>query len=241
MFPVRDCGVFAFEVATWNTDWITAGSARFDQARARVEELDADVLARTEVTTDLLPDDGHVALGGEDWGYPIVEVRRKVALWSTWLIYDEAWDLLDPPGRHAAATLGSPSGPLRIHAVCIPWRDAHVQTGRGDSGPWLEHLRFLDSLSALLASERSSRSFGPLPRIVLGDVNQRGGPRPYRSETVRRAWDELLVREGLSVCSPDNIIDKIALGKGLTAGSIRALPPDGISDHHSVAASVVLK
>jgi len=230
--------VQSLEVATWNTDWKGSGSRKFERARERIEELSADILVLTEVTTDLLPADGYLALGGDDWGYQTKVNRRKVALWSRWPIQEPTNDLLDPPGRNLAATIGTPLGPVRVHAVCVPWRDAHVRDGRADSNAWQEHLNFLQALSGVLASERTSETFGALPRIVLGDINQRGGPHPYRSEETRQAWDELLEQEGLTVCTPDEIVDKIALGPGLVPESARSLPPDGISDHHAVAATV---
>jgi hypothetical protein len=38
----------------------------------------------------------------------------------------------------------TPIGPIRFVGVCIPWRDAHVRTGRRDRAPWEDHLRFLE-------------------------------------------------------------------------------------------------
>ena len=78
------------EVATWNTEWISRSSAVFDRASERIRQLDSDILALTEVTTDLIPDDGQVILGGDDWGYPSNGERRKVALWFRWPVTDHA-------------------------------------------------------------------------------------------------------------------------------------------------------
>jgi endonuclease/exonuclease/phosphatase family metal-dependent hydrolase len=230
--------VSSLEVATWNAEWKGSRSREFAWAQERISELAADILVLTEVTTDLLPGEGSHALGGTDWGYRTRGNRRKVALWSKWPIEAPANDLLDPPGRHLAATVKTPLGPVRLHAICVPWRDAHVRDGRADSGAWQEHLKFLQALSVLLASERDDPAIGQLPRIVLGDVNQRGGRHSYRSEETREAWDDLLEREDLTICTPDEIVDKIALGPELVPEATRALPPDGISDHHAVAATV---
>jgi hypothetical protein len=38
----------------------------------------------------------------------------------------------------------TPIGPIRFVGVCIPWRDAHVRTGRRDRAPCEDHLRFLE-------------------------------------------------------------------------------------------------
>ena len=232
--------VTTMRFATWNTEWITRQHRAFDQAKARIQELEADVLVLTEVTSDLLPKDGHLLLGGEDWGYKTSANRRKVVLWSRWPIEDRLTDALDPPGRHVAATIASPEGEMRVHAICIPWRDAHLRTGRKDRAPWEEHLLFLNSLSELLASEREAPGTRDRPLVVMGDVNQRGGRYPYRSAETKQAWESLLERESLMVCTPDEIVDKVALSPGFSVEDLSTFPPDGISDHHAVSAEATL-
>ena len=226
------------EVATWNTEWISRSSAVFDRATERIRQLDSDILALTEVTTDLIPDGGHLILGGDDWGYPSNGERWKVALWSKWPITDHADHLLDPPGRHIAGTVGSPLGPIRVHAVCIPWRDAHVRSGRRDSRPWEEHLRFLNSLASVLSNERAAGAIDPDYRVILGDINQRSGRYPYRSDEVRKRWDVLCTTEDLTPATPEEIVDRIILGRGLGVLSAESLAPDGISDHHAVRCEI---
>ena len=221
--------------ATWNTEWITSKHRAFDQAEVRIKELEADVLVLTEVTSDLLPKDGHLLLGGEDWGYKTSANRRKVVLWSRWPLEDQVTEVLDPPGRHVAATIDSPKGEMRVHAVCVPWRDAHLRTGRKDRAPWEEHLLFLNSLSELLASEREAPGARDRPLVVMGDVNQRGGPYPYRSAKTEQAWEELLEEQSLTVYTPDEIVDKIALSPGFSVEDVSTLPPGGLSDHHAVS------
>ena len=42
--------------------------------------------ASRRATSELLPSDGHVVDGGEDWGYPIVPARRDRERWQElWL------------------------------------------------------------------------------------------------------------------------------------------------------------
>jgi endonuclease/exonuclease/phosphatase family metal-dependent hydrolase len=225
-------------VATWNAEWLSRRSGKFERATERIAELRADILVLTELTLDLIPGKGHVLLGSEDWGYPREGERHKVALWSHWPIEDGASDLIDPPGRHVAGTVQSPLGPIRVHGVCVPWRDAHVRTGRRDSRPWQEHLDFLDSLATVLNEERRGSTIDPDFRTILGDINQRGGRQPYRNDEVRERWNTLCSTETLTPVTPDEIIDKIALGGGLEASRIETFDPNGISDHHAVSCRV---
>lgn len=225
-------------IATWNAEWISRRSGKFERATDRIAELRADILVLTELTLDLVPEKGHVLLGSEDWGYPRVGERHKVALWSRWPIEDCVVDLVDPPGRHVAGTVQSPVGPIRVHGVCVPWRDAHVRTGRRDSGPWQEHLAFLDSLAIVLDEERRASTIDSDSRIILGDVNQRGGRRPYRNDEVRERWNTLCSIERLTPVTPDEIVDKIAPGRGLDATRVETFDPAGISDHHAVRCRV---
>jgi endonuclease/exonuclease/phosphatase family metal-dependent hydrolase len=73
-----------------------------------------------------------------------------------------------PSGRFVAGTTDTPLGAVRFIGVCIPWRDAHVRTGRRDRLPWEDHLTYLQHLGSLLAQRDNV-----LPTIVLGDFNQR--------------------------------------------------------------------
>jgi endonuclease/exonuclease/phosphatase family metal-dependent hydrolase len=221
-------------IATWNTEWITRRSGKFERALERISSLDADILVLTEVTLDLIPAGGHLLLGGVDWGYPRVEGRHKVALWSRWPIKDGAVDLINPPGRSVAGTIRSPIGVVRVHGVCVPWRDAHVYTGRRDSRQWEEHLAFLDSLATTLAKERELGTTAPDHRIILGDINQRGGRHAYGNDEVRTRWEELCSSEHLTPVTPNDIVDKIALSQGLSVTRTGSLAPEGISDHHAV-------
>lgn len=225
-------------IATWNAEWISRRSGKFERATDRINELRADVLVLTELNLDLLPRDGHVLLGGEDWGCPREDGRYKVALWSRWPIEDRTNDLINPPGRHVAGTVDSPVGCLRVHGVCVLWRDAHVKNGRRDSHPWQEHLRFLDSLATILKEERRNSPIELDSRIVLGDINQRGGQHPYRNDEVREMWDTLCSTGDLTPVTPDWIVDKIALGKDLKAPTVETFSPDGISDHSAVRCGV---
>ena len=167
----------AVTVATWNVDW--APPSKVDEIRRRLEIIDADILVLTETTTKLELADGHVAEGGTNWGYPEVAGRRKVLLWSRWPLGNISNEALSPPGRHVSATVESPLGPLRVHAVCVPWSHAHVTHGRKDRTAWQEHKLFLGSLRETLRLEAADPTTCDLPVIVAGDINQRTGTKPY--------------------------------------------------------------
>ncbi len=66
---------------------------------------------------------------------------------------------------------------MRVVGVCIPWRDAHVSTGRGDAAPWSEHMDYLDRFEGLLAEFDDG-----MPTVIAGDFNERvpRGRQPVR-------------------------------------------------------------
>lgn len=155
-------------VATWNTQW--APVRRRPQIRAQLQATMADILVVTESVAEVLPSEGGVVPGGPDWGYSATSDRRKVLLWSAGPISDVRLfeDLSLPPGRLVTATCGTPIGPVWVVGVCIPWRDAHVRTGRQDAKPWQQHMAFLENLPVVLEQAPPG-----LPVILAGDWNQR--------------------------------------------------------------------
>lgn len=222
-------------VATWNVGWTSGGSRHFDQSRDRISELAADVLVLTETTDELIPSGGYVARGGRDWGYEKKPGRRKVVLWSRWPITDVSGEIADPGGRHVCATIELPTGPIRVHAVCVPWSRAHVSGGREDRKPWEDHLSYLTALRDLLEHEAGARSTAELPVVIAGDINQREQPKPYGSHKVRKAWADTLTEFGLKVATDETMIDKIAVSAELTASDSSIFPPEKMSDHHAVS------
>lgn len=156
-------------VATWNTQWATNSTDRGMRIASKLETLGADVVVVTEGVRELLPPDGFIVDAGDNWGYGPQPSRRKVIVWSRFpLSCDAVGDSGAARGRLAVTTAQTPSGPLRIIGVCIPWRDAHVTTGRGDASPWAEHLQYLDQFAGLLA-----RLDADVPTVIAGDFNQR--------------------------------------------------------------------
>jgi hypothetical protein len=137
---------------------------------------------------------GHVVDAGGDWGYGDQRHRRKLLAWSK-----NPWRELDfidhgaAKGRLLSAVTHTNAQPVRVIAVCIPWRDAHVRTGRADAGLWDEHIEFCDQLREYLQS-LDARA----PTVVIGDFNQRVPGAARRSApaatALAAAFDGLTMR-----------------------------------------------
>jgi hypothetical protein len=223
-------------VATWNAQWATPSSDRGPRISSILAAIDADVVVVTEGVRDLLPAIGSVVDAGGNWGYGPQPARRKVIVWSR---YPLALDLIGvegaTSGRLAVATADTPAGPVRIVGVCIPWRDAHVSTGRGDATPWSEHMDYLDRLAGLLA-----RFDDDIPTVIAGDYNQRipRGRQPIR--VADRLSDVLAGRMIHTAGALPNgpHIDHIATCRRLALDSVRDWPASDhlgrLSDHAGV-------
>ena len=233
MDPVR--------VATWNVKFASSRSREFRNIRERIAEIDADILVLTETTADLVPEGGYVARGGPDWGYKDKPGRRKVLLWSRWPITDVSNEIYVPGGRHVSATVKAPIGPVRVHAVCVPWSLAHVSGGRKNREPWQDHIAFLQALGGVLGLEAEDPVIRDLPVIVAGDINQREQPRPYGNQKARKLWARVLEDAGLRLVTDEAMIDKVAAGDGLDASDPQLFPPEKMSDHHAVSCLVTIK
>lgn len=178
-------------VGTWNTEWAKPKSPKAERIRPILAAPDCDILCVTEGYADILPDGGHTIDAGDDWGYPIVEGRRQVLLWSK-----QPWNNVDlgpasmPGGQFVAGTTQTPIGCMTAVGVCIPWHDAHVRTGQKNRERWDEHLEWLAAFERLKYATAASRT------IVLGDFNQRV-PRnwtPHRVyASLRKAFDALKI------------------------------------------------
>ena len=225
-------------VATWNVSWTGRGSNHFEESQRRVAEIDAGIRVLTESTDDLVPAGGYVARGGPDWGYEERPSRRKVLLWSRWPVTDVSNEISEPGGRHVSATVLSPIGPVRVHAVCVPWSMAHVSGGHENRKPWEDHINFLNALEGVLGQEAKDPANHELPLILAGDINQREQPRPYGNVKARKLWAKILDYAGLEAVTDEAMIDKIVIGPGLLASDPALFPPEKMSDHHAVSCLV---
>ena len=226
----------ALTVATWNTQWATLRTDRGTRIAAKLESIDADIIVVTEGTRDLLPGNGQVLDAGPDWGYPLKPDRRKVIIWSRLPISLDTVGITGAAlGRLAVATVSTRAGTVRIIGVCIPWRDAHVNTGRSDASAWSEHLQYLDQLEDLLV-----RLEGAVPTVIAGDFNQR---IPRVNQPIRVADRLTAVLDGWTTHTAGPMangphIDHIATNANLICRSASDWPgadPEGrLSDHSGV-------
>ncbi len=229
----------SISVMTWNTEWATPSSDRGRRIASIVEAAGADISVVTEGVRDLLPATGSVIDAGDNWGYGPKPERRKVIVWSR---YPLTLDLTGVDGgtrgRLAVATAATPAGPLRILGVCIPWRDAHVNTGRGDASPWSEHMDYLDRLERLLVELGQD-----VPTVIAGDFNQRI-PRGRQPLRVADRLNEILADWTIHTAGnfPNGPhIDHIATDRRLILESARDWPASDhlgrLSDHAGVKCS----
>jgi len=219
---------------TWNLEWASPASKRLGVIQQRIAGADPDVVCYTEVLRSVLPG-GYTIEADADYGYSNTGEKRKVVLWSKhpWTDVDRFGDPKLPSGRYASGVTGG----VRFVGVCIPWRDAHVKTGRKDREPWEDHLSYCHGLGDLL--ERYARCAEPI--CVFGDFNQRI-PRTTQPEHVFEALLSAIPKgfrihtEGLKDAEGNRLIDHLAVSPALEAHVEEILPrfaPDGtrLSDH----------
>jgi len=232
----------ALRVTTWNAEWAKPNESRGKRFKDALVRTNSDIIVLTEGSRGLLPDHGHIAEGGNDWGYPVSDSgRRKVIDWSRHELRDVDTtghnDL--PSGRFVSATFRVPAGTFRLLGICIPWSGAHVRTGRLDRTLWQDHNEFLVALRQLLAVDDE-------PTIVAGDFNQR---IPRKRQPV--ASHELLMEafRGFSIhtsgVSGNNLIDHVLTrgsfrcgGHGLLTGQDETGP---LSDHTGVSVDLLFR
>lgn len=209
---------------TWNLEWASAKSPRGKILVDTVKRLDPDFAVFTEVTVpwlELLS--GHVALSDADYGYGQKGLRRKVSIWSSQMI-DEIDDLGSaelPKGRYVS---GFTHG-VNVAGLCIPWRDAHVRTGRSDKSPWQEHMAYLHGLKRLKVLD-SQKLF------VGGDFNQRK-PRFRQSEVAYNTLDvqmDHLVWHTAGKLAP---INKQSIDHILSSNDISIVGTNTVSNYHA--------
>ncbi len=224
-------------VTTWNTQWATMKTERGRRVAATLSRPGSDVIVVTEGVHGLLPDGGQAVDPGPDWGYAPKPDRRKVIVWTRFpLSLDMVADHGAARGRLAVATVATLGGAVRVVGVCIPWRDAHVSTGRSDATSWSEHLEYLDQLEDLLAGLDDR-----MPTIIAGDFNQRI-PRVRQPIRVADRLAEVLADWTIHTTGPFEHgphIDHIASNKRLTCRATSDWPGvdevGRLSDHSGVS------
>jgi hypothetical protein len=226
---------------TWNLEWKEPRSRAGRLIADCIAEIDPDVACYTEVVRSIVPD-GHTIEADPDYGYPNGGDRRKVILWSKypWTDVDAKGDGEMPSGRFVSGTTGG----IRFVGVCIPWRDAHVRTGRRDRKPWDDHVSYCRGLGRFLAVFAGQET----PTCVLGDYNQRI-PRVSQPLIVASALADAMpvnfriVTQGIKDSHGMSLIDHLAVSPGIAVNMLQVVPRvsnDGteLSDHVGVAASL---
>ena len=226
-------------------EWATP--RKRDAIRDRIARWGADILVVTEGDHGVLPAGGTAVDGGTDWGYRVPKPeRRKVILWSRWPIRDVSTQVPAGvrSGRLVDAVVEGPAGPIRVLAVCIPWRDAHVRTGIDAHGePWREHRAFVAHLGELIARHPSGQ-----PLVVMGDFNQRL-PRTRQPEDVHATLVSALGPLAVATAGatpPRGLsrqeLDHIALSPGFVVEDVWGVDRHDstrlLSDHDAVLARV---
>ena len=227
-------------IGTWNTEWAGPTGPKGKLVKNALAGPGCDVLCVTEGFTGILPDRRNVIKGGQNWGVPVHDDRRKVLLWSKrpWTDVDLVGSEGMPGGRFVRGVTQTPAGwPLTVVGVCIPWFDAQWRHGRRDCKRWELHGIWLEEF-------RQRRSTLPEERtVVLGDFNQRI-PRQWTPEAVhealRRAFKGFeIATEGNLEGAPGLAIDHIAhtpdlVSRGISIWPDRSADGKHLSDHFGV-------
>ena len=231
-------------ILNWNLEFAPPASPRRLAIAEVIQERDAEVVCLTETHEHWSMHGGHWIWAERDYGYEQRGDRRKVGLWSR-----EPWTEVDPvghpdlpSGRFVAGTTETSIGPLRLVGVCIPWRAAHVSTGRRDRSPWEDHVTYLRALAERIPTWLE----GP-PLVVTGDYNQRV-PRRHTPAAVHEELDRAFTPLDFVTAGPvpgldAPVIDHVAVGPALGARSVEGISRmvDGrrVSDHDGVVVDLV--
>lgn len=227
-------------IGTWNLEWAIATSRRGTIILDMLRTAELDILCLTEACEGNFPSGFEVIESSFDYGYPVHQGRRKVLLGSKtpWTDVDQTGHIALPSGRFVAGSTQTSIGAVRVIGICVPWRDAHVRSGRRDRRAWEDHSNFLDHLGAVLGSLRD------VPTIVMGDFNQ-ALPRYRQPVEIARKLEHTI--SGFEVATRglnydgSAAIDHIAL-RGLN-GSVDEMFPKSasqvrLSDHFGVSVEV---
>ena len=206
-----------FKISCWNSDWATPKSKR---GKFFIDQFDSDIICLTEGYETLLPEDGYIISSNEDYGYKTKNGRKKVILWSKnkWTDIDQLGSKEIPSGRFISGV----NNGIRIIGICIPWRFAHVSTGRKDRKPWEDHLSFIKNLS-----------FKNQKTILLGDFNQN---IPKKSTRIVFSLNNMI--DGFNLLTTNMGLIHIVISTNLIAESIEKIATENNSDHDGINCSI---
>lgn len=231
-------------IVNWNTAWAKEGHSKAKIMQDEIQALDPEVVCLTEAYDDFSLETGYLISSDADYGYQIVPGRRKVMLWGKqpWINVVKQPSNAMPPGRYVYGETETSLGVLGIHGVCIPWRDAHVYTGRKNRQLWQDHLAYLATLPDALDGKDCAL------QVMVGDFNQRI-PRKRVPVHVYETLENVLANRftilTTGIISPieKQTIDHVAVTEQLKAGwiqSISNIGPEGqrLSDHFGIVAKL---
>ena len=209
----------SLKISCWNSDWATPSSKR---GKFFIDKFDSDIICITEGYESLLPKHGFTISSNEDYGYRITKGRRKVILWSKneWKDIDQLGSEKIPSGRYISGTTNG----IKIVGVCIPWRFAHVSTGRKDRKPWEDHLSFIENLN--LENQRT---------ILLGDFNQ-NIPKKSQPKVAYSALNNLI--NGMDLLTSNMGLIHIVVSNDLKADNVQKILTGSNSDHNGISCSI---
>ena len=207
------------KISCWNSDWATPTSKR---GKFFIEKFNSDVICLTEGYESLLPKNGYIISSDKDYGYETKNGRRKVILWSKskWTDIDQLGSKEIPAGRFVS---GITNG-IKIIGICIPWRFAHVSTGRKDRKPWEDHISFIQNLD-----------FSRKKTIILGDFNQ-NIPKQNQPEIVFSSLSNLI--DGFNLLTANMGLDHIVISNDLKAENVKRITTGNNSDHDGISCSI---
>lgn len=154
-------------ILTWNTAWRRPHSPAGLKFKDILKKFDPHLVCLTETYADFFTE-GHTVCSDLDYGYVAKQERRKVLIWSKtpWHGVDAVGCPAMPSGRFASACTNIEGLQIRFVGVCVPWRSAHVTTGRRDKRHWEDHEKYLDGLSEYM-EEAVLKNL-----CIAGDFNQ---------------------------------------------------------------------
>lgn len=234
---------------TWNVEWATPRSPRTPEILRPIDRHSPEIICLTETHVGLLPESGHAICSQPDYGYPIKEGRRKVALWSR-----EPWEQVDnvgidsmPPGRFVSGVTQTSVGAFTVIGICIPWFGSRTEARRKSERKmrWEDHEQYLAGLTKILEGYPANRM------LVMGDFNQRVGqivgqgsraPRELQLALQNAFSPRMTIATAGLTFQGRGSIDHMAFSKDLAAESVDVISNihDGrkLSDHFGVVASV---
>ena len=125
-----------------------------------------------------------------------------------------------PSGRFISGVTNG----IKIVGLCIPWRFAHVSTGRKDRKPWEDHLSFIQNLS-----------FSNQKTIILGDFNQ-NIPKKNQPEIVFSSLKNMI--DGFNLLTTNMGLLHIVISNDLKAESVKQISTGDNSDHDGIICSI---